>query len=230
MSAMTESAATSSLRIGHLAVGRDTPRPDRVVVIVVIVAAHREQFGQGWLNVAGLVDGAALDDCRFAVPVPRQSETGQRPRQHRLLQLRFLPALAVVDGYIDTPDPAVAAPGDAADLVEAGRRQPLAAGRARDDGLGFHIECELARLAIRHQASGRCIWTFLRVNKPAPPSHGAGAATSRSYYPRSPAPAGEADNPAADAAVLRSDCRLASRRRGTSRSVCCASSQPHRRL
>src|SRR6266481_4574798 len=138
MSAMTESAATSSLRIGHLAVGRDTPRPDRVVVIIIIVAAHREQFGQGRLDVAGLVNGTALDDCRFAVPVPRQSETGQRPRQHRLLQLRFLPALAVVDGYIDTPDPAVAAPGDAADLVEAG---PLGTTQETDEVRG--------RLAVR---------------------------------------------------------------------------------
>src|SRR5258708_1652171 len=128
MTATTESAATSSLSIGHLAVSRDTPRPDRVVVIIIILAAHREQFGQRRLDIAGLVNGAALNDCRFAVPVPRQSETGQRPHEYRLLQLRFLPAPAVVDGYIDAPDLAVAAPGDAADLVEAGRHQQLTAG------------------------------------------------------------------------------------------------------
>src|SRR6266566_1582749 len=102
MSATTASAATSCLRIGHLAVSRDVPGPDRVVMIIIIVAAHREQFGQGRLNVAGLVDSAALDDRRFAVPVPRQSEAGQRPREHRLLQPRFLPTPAVDDRYIDT--------------------------------------------------------------------------------------------------------------------------------
>src|SRR5207245_10077101 len=101
--------------IGHLAVSGDTPGPDRVVMVDVIVAAHREQFSQGRLNVAGLVDGAALDHRRFSVPVPRQAEAGQRPAQHRLLQLRLLPALAVIDGYIDALDLAVSAPGDAGD-------------------------------------------------------------------------------------------------------------------
>src|SRR5260370_36549994 len=125
----TAIAAAASLRvgIGHLAIFSDTPGPDRIVMVDVIVAAHREQFSQGRLNVAGLVDGAALDHRRLAVPMPRQAEAGQRSRQHRLLQLRFLPALAVIDGYIDAPDFAVSAPGDAADLVETRHRQPLAA-------------------------------------------------------------------------------------------------------
>src|SRR6267378_653775 len=125
----TASAASSSLcvGIGHLAVSSDTPRPDRVVMVDVIVAAHREQFSQRGLNVAGFVDGAALDHRRLAVPMPRQAEAGQRPRQHRLLQLRLLPALAVIDGYVDTPDFAASGPGDATDFAKARRRQPLAA-------------------------------------------------------------------------------------------------------
>src|SRR5437588_3695670 len=121
-------AASSSLRIGicYLAVFSDAPGPDRVVMVDVVVAAHREQFSQGRLHVAGFVDGTALDHHRLAIPMPRQAEAGQRPRQHRLLQLRLLPALAVVDGYVDTPDFAASAPGDAADFVETRRRQPLA--------------------------------------------------------------------------------------------------------
>src|ERR1700752_4397787 len=100
----TANAASPSLRegIGHLAVCRDTPRPDRVVVVDVIVAAHGEQFSQRRLDIAGLVDGAALDHRGLAVPMPWQAEAGQRPRQHRRLQLRRLPALAVIDRYIDT--------------------------------------------------------------------------------------------------------------------------------
>src|SRR5437588_10348876 len=104
-------AASSSLRIGicYLAVFSDAPGPDRVVMVDVVVAAHREQFSQGRLHVAGLVDGAALDHRRFSVPVPRQAEAGQRPAQHRLLQLRLLPALAVIDGYIHALDLAASA-------------------------------------------------------------------------------------------------------------------------
>src|SRR5437588_129796 len=148
----TANAASSSLHvgIGHLAVSSDPPRPDRVVMVDVIVAAYREQFSQRRLNVAGLVDGAALDHRGLAVPMPRQAEAGQRPRQHRLLQLRLLPALAVVDRHIDTPDLAVSAPGDAADLVETRRRQPLATRGPRDDGFGFHVESEFARRTVRH--------------------------------------------------------------------------------
>src|ERR1700704_6662368 len=84
----TVNAANSTLRvgIGHLAVSSDTPRPDRVVMVDVIVTAHREQFSQRRLHVASLVDGAALDHRRVAVPMPRQAEAGQRPRQHRLPQ------------------------------------------------------------------------------------------------------------------------------------------------
>src|ERR1700740_1071668 len=83
--------------IGHLAVCSDTPGPDRVVMVDVILAAHRQQFSQRRLHVAGFVDRAALDYRRLAVPMPRQAEAGQRPPQHWFLQPRRLPALAVID-------------------------------------------------------------------------------------------------------------------------------------
>src|SRR5437899_12964691 len=81
-SVATANAASSSLRvgIGHLAVSGDTPRPDCVVMIDVVVAAHSEQFSQGRLHVAGLVDSSALDHRRLAIPMPRQAEAGQRSR------------------------------------------------------------------------------------------------------------------------------------------------------
>src|ERR1700745_2486224 len=103
------------------------PGPDHVVMVDVIVTAHREQFSQGRLNVTGLVDGAALDHRRLAVPMPREAEAGQRPRQHRLLQFRLLPALARSDGYMHAPARAGSGPGEAAYFGKTRRRQPLAA-------------------------------------------------------------------------------------------------------
>src|SRR5216683_505533 len=86
-SATTTNAAMHSSRvgIGYLAVSCDAPGPDRVVVIIMIVAANREKFGQRRLDVTGVIDGAALDHRGPAVPVPGEPEAGQRPRQHRFL-------------------------------------------------------------------------------------------------------------------------------------------------
>src|SRR5437879_4601538 len=151
-STATANAAGPSLGvgIGQLAVFGDAPGPDRVVMVDVIVAAHREQFGQRRLHVAGLVDGAALDYRRLAIPMPRQAEAGQRPRQYRLLQLCLLPALAVIDGYVDTLYFSASAPGDAANFVKTRRGQPLAARWPDDDGFGFHVEGEFARRTVGH--------------------------------------------------------------------------------
>src|SRR5258708_39755991 len=144
---------SSRVRIGHLAVSCDAPGPDRVVVVKIIVAANREKFGQCRLDVTGFICGAALNYDGFAVPLPGQPEAGERPGQHRFLQLRFLPALAVIDRDIDTPDLAVTAPGDAADLVKSGRAQPLATRAPRDDGFALHVKRELACRSGRHQVS-----------------------------------------------------------------------------
>src|SRR5258708_4742454 len=105
--------AMQALRIviAHLAIGSNAPGPDRVVVIEIALAADREKFGQRRLDVTGFIDRAALNDGRLAVPMPREPEPGQRPRQHGLLQLRLLPALAIIDGDIDAFDLAAAAPG-----------------------------------------------------------------------------------------------------------------------
>jgi len=88
-------------------------------VVEVILTANREKLGQRWLDVTSLIDCAALNDDILAVPMPGEPEASQRPRQHRLLQLCLLPALAIIDRDIDPPDLAMAAPGDAADLVKS---------------------------------------------------------------------------------------------------------------
>src|SRR6202166_4495418 len=145
------SMTTASIRmqdlrilIGHLAVGCDAPGPYCVVVVIIIFAANCEKFGQRRLHITGFIDGAALNDRWLAVPMPRKPEPGQRPCQHRLLQLRFLPVLAVIDGDLDAADLAVPAPGNAADLMKPGRAQPLPTRGARDNGFRFHVKCELA--------------------------------------------------------------------------------------
>src|SRR5258708_35839530 len=103
-------------------------------MVNIMIAANSEKLSQRRLDVTGFIDGAALDHGGLAVPVPGKPEAGQRARQHRFLQLRFLPVLAVIDRDIDTPDLAVPAPGDAADLVKSGCGQPLATRGPRDDG------------------------------------------------------------------------------------------------
>src|SRR5260370_13358202 len=110
---------SSRIGIGHLAVSSDAPGPDRVVMVSVIVAANREQLGQRRLDITGFIGCAALNDGWLAVPMPGKPEAGQRPRQHRFLQLRLLPPLAVIDLVIIPPDLPVAAPGDTADFVKA---------------------------------------------------------------------------------------------------------------
>src|SRR5260370_22843597 len=119
--------SSSRVRIGHLAVSFDAAGPNRIVVVIIIFAAHREQLSQRRLDITGLIDGAALNHSTLAVPMPGQPEASQRSRQHRLLQLRFLPALAIIHRDFDTPDLAAAAPGDAADLVKPCRNRLLAA-------------------------------------------------------------------------------------------------------
>src|SRR5580700_6788965 len=108
----TKARALFICGIGNLAIARNAPGPDRVVVVEVIFAANGDQFRQRGLHVPGLVRGAALNDRRLTIPVPGQAEARERARQDRLLKLCFLPALAGVDGNVDTPDLAASAPGD----------------------------------------------------------------------------------------------------------------------
>src|SRR6202042_3244767 len=116
----------------HLAIRCDAPGPNGVVVVIGIVATHSEKLGQCRLDVTGLICCATLNHGRLAVPSPGKPEAGQGPRQHRLLQPRLLPALAVIDRDVDPLDLAMSAPGDTADLVKAWRAQSLATRGSRD--------------------------------------------------------------------------------------------------
>ena len=120
----------SRRRIADLAAVRDAARARSRCCDRMNWAAHGEQFGQCRLDIAGLIDGTALNHGAADHPTARAAESGQGPGQHRLLQFGLPPAPAVINRDIDAADLAMTAPGKPADLVKAGRIQPLAARRA----------------------------------------------------------------------------------------------------
>src|SRR5437763_8290867 len=70
------------------------------------LSALRDNLGAGRLHVAALVEGAALQHGRTAVPAPGHAEAGKGLRQDRLLERRLGPAPAAVGRYHDFGDPA----------------------------------------------------------------------------------------------------------------------------
>src|SRR6185503_5028360 len=79
-----DAAAAASLRsninVAHCAALRDVPTLDRVVVIAELRAARGHQRRTRRLHRASLVDGAAHQHARAAVPAPRHAETRERFR------------------------------------------------------------------------------------------------------------------------------------------------------
>src|SRR6187549_3264821 len=79
-----EAAATakqrSNIDIAHRAGLRDAPALNRVVVITVRGAARADQRGTRRLHGARLVDGAAHQHARAAVPAPWHAKARQRQR------------------------------------------------------------------------------------------------------------------------------------------------------
>src|SRR5487761_2696091 len=108
--------------IAHAPIGSNGPALNAVQVIDgcdrPVGAAHVGQLLDGGLHVAGLVGAAALQDCRFAVPIPWQAKARMANRQHRSLHLRIAPGLAAVAGSLDARNPAAAAPGETGDFEE----------------------------------------------------------------------------------------------------------------
>ena len=78
-----------------------------------MAAACRHQGLARWLHRAGLVDGAALQNSRCALPIPGNAETGETVGQDRLLKLSLGPAFTAIGGDFDAGDAAAAAPGQA---------------------------------------------------------------------------------------------------------------------
>src|ERR1700732_3683143 len=96
----SQTAVTSLLRVSMLDLPRAVDRPagDRVKMVVQHHRDRRDGFqlpalgdklGTGRLHVAGLVPGAALQDCSTTVPAPGHAKAGERLAQHRLLQRRL---------------------------------------------------------------------------------------------------------------------------------------------
>src|SRR5262249_47904401 len=145
--ALTPSASTqarpslSRVNMAHLALRVDAPAGNRVEVLhgegadrrrALGLAALGEERGAARLLIAGLVDGAALQDGGAAVPIPRHAEAGEGLAQHRRLQRRLRPALAAVGRDLDLADAAVAGIREAGNLVEA-RRLHVHPGRGMGD-------------------------------------------------------------------------------------------------
>src|SRR5260370_4401871 len=88
--ASTKASAKTGLCIDmfDLPVAPDAPAGNAVVVLVgerqrachrlVCLTACGHELGAGWLHIAGLVPGAALQDDPLAIPLPRHAETGER--------------------------------------------------------------------------------------------------------------------------------------------------------
>src|SRR5205085_10510010 len=138
--------------IGHLPVARDVPGLNRVEVIDraerTVEAAQRDELPEGGLHVTGLVDAPALKHRVLAIPGPGKPEARVADREHRPLQRRLPPSLAAVDRHVDARHHTSPGPREPADLVEAGTVELHLAGWEGDDGLRFHLEGELHRLAV----------------------------------------------------------------------------------
>ena len=99
------------------------------------------------LHVAAFVRAARLKHRLAAVPRPGQDEPAVRLSQHRLLQLRVLPAAAAVGRNLHLANRPAARPGQARDLIETGAREHRASGRTRDHRFWTELEIEPDRLA-----------------------------------------------------------------------------------
>src|SRR5882672_6328527 len=117
---MPSTAHTAELRVHifHLPARRDTPRLDSVVVVEELRAFVAHELVARWLDRARLVDSAALEHGRPAVPSPRHAKARQGLGQHRLAQRRLAPGLTTVSRHFHFRDFSGTRPGQAGDLVE----------------------------------------------------------------------------------------------------------------
>src|SRR3989442_838008 len=101
-SAGPASNISSTLRVNMADSSRciDAPARDAVVVLARetrnpwharSLAAHRDDLRARRLHVALIVPGAALQDCRAAIPLPRDAKARERLCHHGLLQCGLPP-------------------------------------------------------------------------------------------------------------------------------------------
>src|ERR1700730_5990807 len=88
----------------HLAVGVHLPGLNGVVMVEGVHAAHVDKLAMARLNIASLVDSAALQQSGRAVPAPRRTKTHDRLRENRLLQLGVMPAQPAIGRHLDPID------------------------------------------------------------------------------------------------------------------------------
>src|SRR5262250_343830 len=104
----------------HLAVRRDAPGHDAVVVEDDVAAVVGEDLVASRLHRAGIVRRARLQDRRLSVPSPRVPKPRERTRKHRSDELGVRPRLSAVGRDLDLANRASARPRDAGDLGEPG--------------------------------------------------------------------------------------------------------------
>src|SRR5262245_52253014 len=94
-------------RIACLPLLVDPPAGDGIVVVLPAQSAVGDELRARGLHHAGIVDGAALQQRRAAVPLPGGAKTSERLRQHGLLQRSAGPALAAVGRHLGRPHAAL---------------------------------------------------------------------------------------------------------------------------
>src|SRR4029453_556117 len=83
--------------------------------------------------------------------IPLRSESPVPHALRSVLELSAVPLLPAIGGYFHGLDGAAAGPGEPADLIEAGARQLLCAGRVRNDRLGPDLFAERELFVLRAQ-------------------------------------------------------------------------------
>src|SRR6185295_3134726 len=143
--------------IGNTSVPGDFPGHDAVVQPghpVVPLEGYFPPLGDllaQRLPLPDLVDAARHDHGLGSIPLPRVGEPDVRHALRRILELGAVPLLPAVGGHFHGLHGTAAGPGQPADLIESGARQPLCAGRKRDDRLGPDLFAERKFFVFRTQ-------------------------------------------------------------------------------
>src|SRR6266571_4617995 len=146
---------TLSEAIGHAPVPGDFPGHNAVVQPghpVVPLEGYFPPIGDllsHRLPLPDLVGAARQNRGLGSIPLPWVGESDVRHALWSVLELGAVPLLSAIGGYFHGLDGAASGPGEPADLIESGARQPLCAGRVRDDRLGPDLFAERKFFVLR---------------------------------------------------------------------------------